>query len=408
MLNSKLYNLRYDSVSEKVLLDKKTPLYRKIVKGDKDIHFKESVIRDAIAKFPLELVIDPCREAGLVSDEEDWYLWKTEHSVGAGRIDVLLLSSGGRIGIVEVKRSSNPGNRREVVSQIIEYALCLKELNLSSMPEIPVTEEREKVASDQEIVEHMRNADHLLIIVGDFLDNKMIKLSDELIAKNLTNRWSLARIELALYSANSSANEYLIAPYVRQTIDSQFRSVINVEIEIKDDESTQTRSLTPTLLTSNAWMSTVDTKRSVITKDAFFINLEAKNPADVVNCIKCLIEDIQDDDLFIEWKSSSFVVKYRPPSTPKQAVTLFVIYYTGRFHLYLPWPKSQVSKVPDMDQNLVENYINELVALLGDSYSSETSINAKLSEIKDKIPDIVQLVKGFASKSKSDCEDHST
>jgi RecB family endonuclease NucS len=39
-----------------------------------------------------------------------------------GRIDVLAIDADGEISICECKRASNPGSRREVVGQVLEYA----------------------------------------------------------------------------------------------------------------------------------------------------------------------------------------------------------------------------------------------------------------------------------------------
>ncbi len=64
-----------------------------------------------------EVVITACRSGGVVSEAEQWYPWAKEFALAdTGYIDVLLLSSLGRICVVETKLSFHPERRREVVA----------------------------------------------------------------------------------------------------------------------------------------------------------------------------------------------------------------------------------------------------------------------------------------------------
>src|SRR5262245_44307579 len=80
-----------------------------------DLGLKEAWFRDAIFESP-ELVTGPCRAAGLTDDE--WYPWRKEFHTDVGPIDVLLLSSQGRVAVVETKLASNPELRRRVLAQV--------------------------------------------------------------------------------------------------------------------------------------------------------------------------------------------------------------------------------------------------------------------------------------------------
>jgi len=51
----------------------------------KDLGLEERWLRDAIFHAP-DLVIGPCRAAGLTEDE--WYPWQREYKVDVGQIDV--------------------------------------------------------------------------------------------------------------------------------------------------------------------------------------------------------------------------------------------------------------------------------------------------------------------------------
>lgn len=69
-----------------------------------------------------------------------WLPWCTGYNFGSGQMDVLLVSSYGRIGIVETRLSSNPRKRREMVAQIVDYALSLPGEGLSSLGLPPLPE----------------------------------------------------------------------------------------------------------------------------------------------------------------------------------------------------------------------------------------------------------------------------
>lgn len=118
---------------------------------------KESWFRDAIFNNP-ELVIAPCRASGQVDDREAWIPWRTEHNFGSGPIDVLLVSSYGRIGIVETKLSYNPQKRREVVAQIIDYALSLQgeEFAELALPPLPQHEAAPDIDDPRDSIESGR------------------------------------------------------------------------------------------------------------------------------------------------------------------------------------------------------------------------------------------------------------
>jgi hypothetical protein len=93
----------------------------------------ERWLQDAIAANP-ELVLGPCRAAGLI-DAEPWYLWQKEFEIQeTGSIDVLLVSASGRIGIVETKMAYNAEKRRAVLAQVLEYSLGLKALDADDLP----------------------------------------------------------------------------------------------------------------------------------------------------------------------------------------------------------------------------------------------------------------------------------
>lgn len=108
------------------------PSYQRV--SAKDAGLKEGWYQELIFAHP-ELVIGTCRNAEICAGDEQWVSWAREFSVGnVGAIDVLLLSPSGPIAIVETKLAFNPGARREVVAQILNYALALQDCSVDDLP----------------------------------------------------------------------------------------------------------------------------------------------------------------------------------------------------------------------------------------------------------------------------------
>ena len=178
------------------------PVYRQILAeeftDEAGRKLYEDWFRDAIANNPA-LVIEPCREYDLT--DERWYPGATEFSVhdgeggSVGRIDVLLLSESGRIGIVETKLAYNAEGRRKVLAQLLDYAVHLPELEVGEMP--PISSEAK--VSPNDVAEHLSRGDFLLIIAGDQLDSRAVRLSQAILGDHMVNEWNLALVDLSLY-----------------------------------------------------------------------------------------------------------------------------------------------------------------------------------------------------------------
>src|SRR6266542_1936917 len=123
-----------------------------------DLGLKESWLRDAIFAMP-DLVIGPCRAAGLTDDE--WYPWRSEFGTDVGLIDVLLLSSQGRVAVVETKLAANPDLRRRVLAQALDYLTHLPETLEAHVPVIPKDENGDLVADPEDIQESVSQRDAL-------------------------------------------------------------------------------------------------------------------------------------------------------------------------------------------------------------------------------------------------------
>lgn len=190
----------------------------------KDVRLYEEWFRDAIFANP-ELVIEPCREAGLVPADETWEPWVTEFSVGAGPMDVLLLASSGRVGIVETKLSYNPQKRREVVAQILDYALALQEAD--ALPPWPTN----AAPDERDVRERISRGEFLLVIAGDEIDPRALRLGEAVLAGHLTSEWDLAMIDLNVYQSAAADPRHLLIPELRGVLRHETRQVVRVITE---------------------------------------------------------------------------------------------------------------------------------------------------------------------------------
>jgi len=192
-----------------------------------ELGLRESWFRDAIFRDP-ELVLGPCREAGRISTDEKWLPWKKEYNFGAGPVDVLLVSSRGRPAIVETKLSYNPEKRREVVAQILDYALSLEETLVEDLPALPDSELAPEIA---DLEDSLSTGNLLLVIAGDALDPRALRLSQALLAGHLTSEWDLAMVDLNLYRSTRGQDQLLIVPELRGVLIAETRQVVRVQVE---------------------------------------------------------------------------------------------------------------------------------------------------------------------------------
>jgi hypothetical protein len=176
-----------------------------------ELGFKEEWLQRAVAE-DVELALSPCREGGLIGpkDKEKWVLWGKEVSVRAAggiTIDVLILSEFGRIGIIETKLAYNPEARREVVAQVLEYAVHLPSMAVEDLPPIPI------VNSGKPLVDR------------DTIEKK--------ISEDMIYGWDLALVEVAVFEqiAEPGKKEYLLVPHLIGVVAVEQRNVVRVIIE---------------------------------------------------------------------------------------------------------------------------------------------------------------------------------
>lgn len=200
----------------------------------KDAGFKENWLQQAIAEDP-EVVLGPCREAGLIlPKDEEWRFWGREVGLGeAGgiSIDVLLLSESGRIGIVETKLAYNPQARREVVAQALEYAIHLPSMAIGELPAVPEGHDHRPFVDPDIIQDKVEAGDYLLIIAGDQLDPRAVKLSKEVLRRHMIHGWDLALVEVAVFQEQEDSGRGILVPHLNAAVAVEERQVFHIRID---------------------------------------------------------------------------------------------------------------------------------------------------------------------------------
>jgi hypothetical protein len=83
---------------------------------------------------------------------------------------------------------------------------------------------------EDDVQERLSQGDYLLIIAGDQLEPRAIKLSHALLSRHLVHPWELALVEVAVFERETeSGKEYLLVPHLPGLLVADRRQVITVE-----------------------------------------------------------------------------------------------------------------------------------------------------------------------------------
>lgn len=269
----------------------------------RDLGLPESWLRDAIFSEP-ELVIGPCRSAGLTEDE--WYAWQRELTVEVGSIDVLLISASGRVAIVETKLASNPELRRRVLAQALDYLVHLPDRLDRDMPEIPEVD-GEPVADEEDVRETVADGDVLVIIASDETDPRVARLSGSLLSEHLVKHWDLALVDVGLYKSSDPSDACVVVPHLRNLVESEPRQVVRVVVEGEEPRARiEVERFTP---------NETSTVREKWDENRFMRHLDSGEAPDEVEQLAMRLRDVarsNPETLSLSWgtgKEGSMVVK---------------------------------------------------------------------------------------------------
>ena len=355
----------------------------------KTLGLPESWFRDAIFLDP-ELVIAPCRAGGMVQESEKWMSLDWEYPIpGTGRVDVMLISSFGRIGLVETKLSSNPEQRREVVAQLLEYSLTLQSLDPSEFEGIlPLgVNGLTKEDFDDKLVA----GEFLLIVAGDDLDPRAVRLAEGLLGRHLTSGWDLAMVDLNLFRSVSNSESVLIVPALRGAVIADMRQVVRVVVE--DRKGNSVTAVTVERPSSTAMSG----RRQDIESDTDFLSeLRAQYPerANTVESILTKLHDLEaanPDEFEYGLRSSSANLYWK---TNERKARIIAINRQGHLRVWLDY----------LIKSGNENVANEVRALAGPVLgvtSAEFATSAPIVVDDKNVSALLALVSDIVAKIQS-------
>jgi len=294
-----------------------------------------------------------------------------------GAIDNLFISPRGYPVLVETKLWRNPEAKREVVAQAIDYASSLSKWTYGRMNEATRAylakyenleldlpdwvKQRHKrleggrVFFEETVAKNLRLGRFLTLIVGDRIRPSVVEMLDYI------NRYphlatDVALVELHCYRWQEGQEwPLLVVPSIVARTEVVERSVIQVTVspagtyevdahQARVEEKDRAR------------------KRITLTEEAFWEMLEAKAPGKR-DAVRQLIDRYKDrDNISIDPKQSSIVVKLDIPGTGRQA-SVFIVYKDAKLEVRPPALSGQLAEA-GLPRGPAERYGAEMRRIL--------------------------------------------
>jgi hypothetical protein len=353
----------------------------------KELGLNERWFQDVIASEP-EIVVNPCRAAGLT--DESWFSWGTEVNVpGIGPIDILLVSSAGRVGIVETKLAHSPENRRKILAQVLDYAINLPSMTVENLPQLPDD------VDEEDVEQGLSNGDFLLILATDCADERAVRLSDALLGDHMVNPWDLVMVDVVPYVPVGGTNDkIMLVGSLRRAVVAEPRHIVRVEIDSQDGP--------PNVIVKPIASGgrTVSTGRRMPRSEALE-QLSQTLGSEIAKRVEEMIQQLtQPPHLLIEHMTGQKLrLRYnaKGEGLPCKAFHLLEVYPSG----YIGGPWIRLAKL-GVDPNEIESYFELLRSIhprlaprLGadGTYAGYKGTNsAPIGEIAERLPEIAKII----------------
>ncbi len=283
-----------------------------------------------------------------------------------GPIDALYISPSGGITVVETKLWRNPEARREVVGQIIDYATALSSWSYERLDEACRSASGlslwELVSShaggdlpDGEagfidaVSKNLRHGRFLLLVVGDGIREEVERMTSYVQAAPRL-QFHLALVELRIYSSDEDRVRIVVPSVVAKTaeitravvkVDVAERAHVDVDVAVPVDDSRPSRRK--------------------LTMDQFFAEMEQRTTREVVDFIRDVLEDFEDDPRFVvQPRAASQVLKIRNTEGGRD-FTVLVFKIDG--HVYPGWLSGQC-KNAGIPEEVAFHFVADLSRIL--------------------------------------------
>jgi hypothetical protein len=235
-----------------------------------------------------------------------------------GPIDLLYANADGLLTLVETKLWRNPESRRQVVTQLIDYAASLSRLSYRALADAVAGASSEsgdvlmgKVRkADQHfdskrfhdaVCRNMRRGRFLLLIVGDGIQEGVEAMAEFLQGQPRLG-FTLGLVEMALFRLEDGKDDPLL---VQPRIVAKTATVVRAIVEVKGDQIEVSTPPQPTETVSAA----------NITQELFLEKLAELNEPEAVDLTKWVFEHAPKHGLSIDLGKHTASLKYVEPST---------------------------------------------------------------------------------------------
>jgi hypothetical protein len=353
---------------------------------------------DALVVEHHEIIAETLRAAGLLAPDSDLRLLGRQiHS-----IDVLFAEVNRDDGeflqfvVFEDKLVRNPEARREVLGQVVDYALKLRNLCAKDIVEaLPLGETRDWLAGEENVKRALQDGDFLLVICGDRVHRKVVDylgfLKEQL--DPLTSV-EIALMSLAIYSNGS---QHILVPHVVSALRVEERKTIRVVVEgprgaamaaeVKMEVESEDVKGGP--------------RRESMELEDILQAIGTKAGDDAVGVAQKLFKQALDLGMRLEEPGASISARFRRPGT-KRDCTLFAVTQVGTFYIgwLSHWAKAgaPASVAEEYQKTLVQLFGNKVLVencgTGGNSAPTLVSVAKHLSQVEAAI---AHAIAGLAS-----------
>ena len=185
----------------------------------------------------VDLLADTLRQAEVIADDSDLMVLGTQVKA----IDVLLAEVEAETGefrrlvLVEDKLFVNPEARRDVLAQVLDYSLNLEEkIDVDALVEILPKQHNDWLEENRDRIEStLHLGDYLLLICGDRIQERLIRLVDRFVKRADANPLKLTELCLVSMAIYSDGTTHLLIPNLVSAVIGAQRT-LTIRVEVRD------------------------------------------------------------------------------------------------------------------------------------------------------------------------------
>jgi hypothetical protein len=333
-------------------------------------------------------------------------------------IDNLFLSPGGRFVLVETKLWRNPEAVREVVGQILDYAIGLNSWSYTDLeraardaqdsPLAPgeslygylARQFSEEVLPERDFVDavqkSLRNGRFLLLIVGDGIREGVERMFGRL-HEHPQQHFTFGLLEIGIYENPALLDGKLLFPSLVARTTEVVRAVVRVETVGPASVSVVTEAREP----DNPGYP----QRRTLSEAEFFESLPDAGTRALYERIFQLADGL---GLGRTWRSSAVSLRLADPNGSGRELTLLVLSTSGE--IYTGWLQNQLMRL-DLPVAISAEFLRSVCTIFPNvsphrSLPSALSRNLTAAEVEEHFDELAEALRKTVEAIRAACRDH--